>query len=71
MKSEILKCVEYILFKKTVRLLYEGTLKVTRNAYNLKHEGVHFFSDLFVADGSTILLSLYEQVQECQPFLRA
>jgi hypothetical protein len=71
MKSEILKCVEYILFKKTVRLLYEGTLKVTRNAYNLKHEGFHFISDLFVADGSTILLSLYEQVQECQPSFRA
>jgi hypothetical protein len=60
MKSDILNCVEYILFKKTVRPLYEGTLKVTRNAYNLKHDGVHFFSDLFVSDGSAILLSFYE-----------
>jgi hypothetical protein len=70
MKSNILKCLEYVFFKKT-RLLYVGTLNVSLNAYNLKHEGVHFFSDLFVADGSAILLSLYEQVQECQPSLRA
>jgi len=71
MKSEILKCLEYVFFKKTFRLLYEGALKESHNAYNLKHEGVHFFSYLFVADGSAILLSRYEQVQECQPSLRA
>ena len=71
MKSNILKCLEYVFFKKAVRLLYEGTLKCSNNSYNLKHEGVHFFSDLFVADGSAILLSLYEQVQERQPSLRA
>jgi hypothetical protein len=71
MKSDILKCLEYVFFKKTVRLLYEGTLKGSHNAYNLKHEGVHFFTDFFVADGSAILLSFYEQVQECQPSLRA
>ena len=58
MKSDILKCLEYIFFKKTVRLLREGTLKGSHSAYNLKHEGVHFFSDLFVADVSAILLSL-------------
>jgi hypothetical protein len=71
MKSDILKCLEYVIFKKAVRLLYEGTLNVSHNAYNLKHEGVHFFSDLFVADGIATMLSLYEQVQECQPSLRA
>jgi hypothetical protein len=71
MKSDILKCLEYFFFKKTVRLPYEGTLNVSHNAYNLKHEGVHFFSDLFVADCGAILLSRYEQVQECQPSLRA
>jgi hypothetical protein len=71
MNSDILNCLEYVFLKKTVKLLYEGTLKCSQNAYNLKHEGVHFFSDLFVADGSAILLSLYEQVQECQTSLRA
>jgi hypothetical protein len=38
---------------------------------HLEHEGVHFFTYLFVADGSAILLSLNEQVQECEASLRA
>jgi len=71
MQSHILECLRYAFFKRAVRMLYEGTLKGSHSAYNLKHEGVHFFSDLFVADVSAILLSLYEQVQECQPSLRA
>lgn len=71
MQSHILKCLSYVCFKKAFSLPYEGTLKSSHSAYNLKHEGVHFFSDLFVADVSAILLSLYEQVQECQPSLRA
>jgi hypothetical protein len=70
MKLDILKCLEYVFFKKADDFK-NGTMKELQNAYNLKHEGVHFFSDLFVADGSAILLSLYEQVQECQPSLRA
>jgi hypothetical protein len=61
-----------------IRLLQENSQSALRrntefshSAHNLKHEGVHFFTDLFVADGSAILLSLYEQVQECQPSLRS
>jgi hypothetical protein len=71
MKSDVLKCLEDVFFKKIFSLLYEGTLKCSHSAHYLKHEGVHFFSDLFIADGSAILLNLYEQVQECQPSLRA
>jgi hypothetical protein len=33
MKWDILKCLEYVFFKKTVKLLYEGILKGSHNAY--------------------------------------
>jgi hypothetical protein len=36
---------------------------------NRKHEGVDFFSDLFIRDVNPILLSLYQQIQECETSL--
>jgi hypothetical protein len=36
---------------------------------NLKHEGVDFFSDLFIRDVNAILLSLYQQIQKCEASL--
>jgi hypothetical protein len=45
--------------------------RVSHGARHLEHEGVHFFTYLLVADGSAVLLSLYEQVQECQSSLGA
>jgi hypothetical protein len=36
---------------------------------NLENECVHFFSDIFIRKGSTILRSLYQKIQECKAFL--